>query len=109
MALGVHDGSIFAAEQSACNPALKGANRVSVIHFVTMGPETIVARRVQPSLLEISFNRDIVLPTPKSLGVRSGFHAEGSATRRKSGPAAQRSGTVLRSGPAGLALLRPRP
>lgn len=58
VALGVHGGSLFAAEQSACDPSLKSGDQVSVIHFVTMGPETIVARRVRASLLEIYFDRD---------------------------------------------------
>ena len=54
-ALGAHDGVLFAEEQSARNPSLRTANQLSVIHFVTMGPETIVARRTQPTLLEIVF------------------------------------------------------
>ena len=58
VALGVHGGSLFAAEQGACVPSLKSADQVSMIHFVTMAPETIVARRVGASLLEIHFDRD---------------------------------------------------
>ncbi len=58
VALGPHDGILLASEQSTCNPSLKKANEVSVIKFATMGPETIVARRVRPTLLEISFARE---------------------------------------------------
>jgi hypothetical protein len=53
--LGPQDGVLVPTEQSACSPSLKNAREVSVIRFYTMGPKTIVARRVQPTLLEISF------------------------------------------------------
>jgi hypothetical protein len=53
--LGPHDGVLLPFEQSACNPSLKNATEVSLIRLETMGPETIVARRVRPTLLEISF------------------------------------------------------
>ena len=55
VALGAHDGVLVPSEQSACDPSLKNAAEVSLIRFETMGPETIVARRVRPTLLEISF------------------------------------------------------
>ena len=55
VALGPHDGVLLPSEQSACNPSLKNATEVSLIRFETMGPETIVVRRVLPTLLEISF------------------------------------------------------
>jgi hypothetical protein len=53
--LGPHDGVLIPSEQSFCNPSLKNATDVSLINFYTMGPETIVARRTQPTRLEILF------------------------------------------------------
>jgi hypothetical protein len=56
--LGPQDGYLIPSEQSVCNPSLKNAEQVSVIRFYTMGPTAIVARRVQPTVLEISFTRE---------------------------------------------------
>jgi hypothetical protein len=57
--LGPHDGYLIASQQSVCNPSLKNATVVSVINFYTMGPEIIFARRVQATLLEIAFTREV--------------------------------------------------
>ncbi len=54
--LGPQFGALAPSEQSVCNASLKSATQVSVIHFHTMGPKTVSARRVQPGMLEISWN-----------------------------------------------------
>lgn len=56
--LGPQFGTLAPSEQSVCNASLKSATDVSVIRFHTMGPKTFVARRTEPTVLEISWNVD---------------------------------------------------
>lgn len=58
VSLGPQVGTLLPSEQSVCNRALTDEIQVSVIRFHTMGPKTIVARRIQPTLLEIMYTVD---------------------------------------------------
>jgi hypothetical protein len=64
-----HHGTLVPSEQSVCDPTLKSASIVSVIKLHTMGGETIVARRVTPDVLEISFTVDADDEPSKTQGV----------------------------------------
>ena len=56
--LGPQFGTLSPSTLSVCDPALKKDALVSALYLHTMGPKTIVARRVQPGLLEISWTRE---------------------------------------------------
>lgn len=77
--LGRQHGTLVPSEQSVCDPALKGAGVVSVLALHTMGPKTIVARRVAPALLEISFTVDADDEPAKTHGVLATIHVPAEA------------------------------
>jgi hypothetical protein len=64
-----HRGTLVPSQQSVCDGTLKDARIVSRIELNTMGPETIVARRVAPTVLEISFTVDADDEPAKTHGV----------------------------------------
>lgn len=69
VSLGRQHGTLVPSEQSVCDPALKVAGVDSVVKLHTMGPKTLVARRVAPALLEISFTVDADDEPSKTHGV----------------------------------------
>jgi hypothetical protein len=64
-----HHGTLVPSQQSVCDPALKNRSVVSTIQLNTMGIETIVARRVEPTALEISFSVEADDEPSKTHGV----------------------------------------
>jgi len=58
VSLGAHAGDLLPADQSPCDASLRDESRVSVLRFHGMGPKTLVARRVQPTRIEVTFKVD---------------------------------------------------
>lgn len=56
VSLGAQQGELVPSQQSVCDASLKKSPDVSILHFYTMGPKTLTARRVRPESLEIIFD-----------------------------------------------------